>query len=237
MAGYAAFPGWRFSAGPVSHSTMPRETPQAQKKEDAANRPLRTSPEKRLLYVSVTVVALLVGMSAYPGLIASTIFSLLGFISLLPLLVIWFLFVGFMALRDLWFRRSLRSAYALQSAAISLFAFGLVVLRVPMRLGFAVSRPAFERFLQEAPVPVKSPREMEVEMASRWFGIYHVDEWGIDARGGTYFRTGRGSDVLNEYSYGFVFQANREGTPFGAAKYYLTRIAPEWHTFFVSSDY
>ena len=198
-------------------------------------RRLRTSPVKWLLYLSVSLVALLLGMSVYPGLIASTIFSLLGFISLLPLLGLWFLFVGFMAVRDIWQRRSLRSAFALQAAAISLFAFGLVVLRVPMRLGFAVSRPAFERFLRDAAVPVESQRR-SAEL-SRWFGIYHVDRWGIDARGGTYFRTGTGADFIDEFSYGFVFQPNRQGTPFGAAKYYLTRIAGEWRTFSASDDY
>ncbi|MDB6170920.1 MAG: hypothetical protein JWL59_231 [Chthoniobacteraceae bacterium] len=187
---------------------------------------------KWLLYVSVPLVALLVGMSVYPGLIVATIFSLVGCVTLLPLLGLWFLFVGLMALRDIRLRRSLRFAYNLQAAAISLFAFGLIMLGVPMRLGFAVSRPAFERFLRDAAAPVESPRR-SAEL-SRWFGIYHVDRWGIDAGGGTYFRTGTGGGESDECSYGFVFQPDGEVTPLTAAKYYESLIARDWHTF---SDY
>ena len=190
---------------------------------------------KRVFQITIALVCLLLAISLYPGLIGSVVFSLLGVISILPLLAILFMFVGFTAVRELMQRRSLRSAFGLQAAAISVLAFGLVVLRVPMRLAFAVSRSAFEYFLRSNPTPAETDR-MSAQV-SRWFGIYHVDRWGHDTRGGHYFRTSTGSDMIDTMSYGFAFQPNPQGSPFGAAGYWRYRIVGDWHTFAVSDDY
>lgn len=174
-------------------------------------------------------------MSAYPGLIASTIFSFLGFITILPILGIWALVVALAALADILNRRSLRSAYGLQAAVLSCFCFGLVVKRIPLKAGFALSRPAFEELLQTAEVP-KEDGQRSQEL-SRWIGIYRVDRWGKDKRGGVYFRTGTGMDMIDQMSYGFVFQPNPKGSPFGAASYSHSRLSGDWRTFSVSDDY
>ena len=52
------------------------------------------------LQITSALVLLLVVMSAYPGLIGSTVFSFFGIFTLLPALGGWILFIGFMALRD-----------------------------------------------------------------------------------------------------------------------------------------
>ena len=185
--------------------------------------------------ITIALVAILVVMSTYPGLIASTIFSLIGFITLLPLLGLWFLFVGIAAVRDIFLRRSIKATTSLYVAVFSVLAFGLVVLRVPLRIGFAVSRPAFDRFLRTTDIPAERMRDGQP--VSRWFGIYYVDRWAHDSRGGIYFRTGTGADMIDQMSYGFVLQPNPKGTPFGAAHYFYPRLFGQWHTFYVSDDY
>jgi hypothetical protein len=195
----------------------------------------RTSVVKRAFQITVALVVSLVLMSAYPGLIASTVFSLLGVITLLPLLGLWFLFIAVTAVREIVQRRPITAALGAQAAALSIFAFGLVVLRVPLRMAFAFSQPAFERFMRSTALP--DDDKLRAESISRWFGIYHVDRWAHDSRGGVFFRTGTGADMIDTMSYGFAFHPNREGSPFGRAGYFLSPIAGEWHTFSVSDDY
>lgn len=185
-------------------------------------------------HITVVLVAILIGMSVYPGLIGSTIFSLLGIISLFPLLSQWFLVVAVFAIQDLMQRRPFRSAFGIQAAMISFIAFGLVLWRVPMWVGLAVSRPAFEQFVQTATIP--SDAMVRSDSLSRWLGVYYFDSWGVDARGGTYFRTGKGANMMDEISYGFALHPNPIGSPFGSSDYWLYRLAGDWHTFSVSDD-
>jgi len=73
----------------------------------------------------------------------------------------------------------------------------------------------------------------------RWLGIYHVDEWASDQRGGVYFRTGTGPDGIgpDTMSYGFVYRPNREGSPFGASHYMVRRLGGDWYWFRASNDW
>jgi len=70
-------------------------------------------------------------------------------------------------------------------------------------------------------------------------GIYHVDEWASDQRGGVYFRTGTGPDGIgpDTMSYGFVYRPNREGSPFGASHYMVRRLGGDWYWFRASNDW
>ena len=144
---------------------------------------------KRILLITVCLVMILAGMSVFPGLIHSTIFSFLGFFTLLPLLGLWFFVVGAAAVRDLLRNRSVRSAFGVHAAALSGFVFVLVVMRIPLRLGFAVSRPSFERFILSSDIP-DGP---QTPTPTRWLGIFHSDRYARDSRGGVFFRTATGS--------------------------------------------
>ena len=121
-----------------------------------------------------------------------------------------------------------------EAAAVALFAVataGLVVFAVPRRVAFALSRSAFDEACKSAP-------SSKQELNSR-LGLYHVDEYAKDSRGGVFFRVGTGPDGLGPdlMSYGFVYQPNREGTPFGAAHYELSHLTGDWYLFQASDDW
>jgi hypothetical protein len=121
-----------------------------------------------------------------------------------------------------------------EAAAVALFAVvtaGMVFFEVPQRVAFALSRSAFDKACKSAP-------EGRHELHSR-FGIYQVDEYAKDPRGGVFFRThacpdGWSPDTM---SYGFVYQPNQIGTPFGAAHYEVYHMIGDWYCFQVSDDW
>ena len=73
----------------------------------------------------------------------------------------------------------------------------------------------------------------------RRLGVYRVDQYAADPRGGVYFRTHAGADGLgpDAMSYGFAFRPNREGSPFGNAGYRLFRMTGDWYGFSASNDW
>ena len=70
-------------------------------------------------------------------------------------------------------------------------------------------------------------------------GIYLVDEYAADPRGGVYFRVYSGTDGIgpDQMSYGFAYKPNRKGTPFGAARHRLFRLGNDWYWFRASDDW
>jgi hypothetical protein len=114
---------------------------------------------------------------------------------------------------------------------LSLF---LIVTSAPRRTAFLLSRPAFRRHVDTAPAS-----EYEGEALVRFLGIYYVDRYGADPRGGIYFRTHAGADGIgpDTMSYGFAFRPNPKGTPFGNAHYRLVRMAGDWYVFSASNDW
>jgi len=55
----------------------------------------------------------------------------------------------------------------------------------------------------------------------RSVGLHFVRDYAADSRGGLYLRVLRGSEGLfpNVVSCGFALHPNKEGTPYGAARY------------------
>ena len=107
---------------------------------------------------------------------------------------------------------------------------------VPRRLVFLVSRPSFERLLPTARSARwwyggDSPEEPER------VGIYTVDATVAHPRGGVFFRTQVLPDGPDKISYGFVYRPNRRETPFGTARYRVSRLVGDWFWFRVSNDY
>lgn len=116
---------------------------------------------------------------------------------------------------------------------IGLVTLTLLVFSVPRRLAFSFSRNHFEAAAVQAP-PAKHGIEFEAKL-----GLYQVDKFAADPRGGVFFRVYRGRDGLgpDTMSYGFVKQPNRQGTPFGAAKYSVFHVTDDWYWFRASSDW
>ena len=110
----------------------------------------------------------------------------------------------------------------------------LVVTGLPMRAGFLLSRPAFRRHVVTAPAS-----EYEGEALGRFLGIYYVNRFAADPRGGVYLRTHAGADGIgpDTMSYGFAYKPNPKGTPFGNSHYGLSHIVGDWYFFSASNDW
>jgi hypothetical protein len=127
------------------------------------------------------------------------------------------------------YRRWMGLLIAILILNLMLFATG-----VPRRLAFAISRPAFESLLAKAPTTAYQGVAL-----NRQLGIYHVDRFATDPRGGVYFRSYKGADGLgpDTMSYGFAFSPNPVGTPFGRAGYGYSHLFGNWYSFNASNDY
>ncbi len=125
-------------------------------------------------------------------------------------------------------RRRITTAPAFIAVSLILLWFG-----IPRRVAFLLSRPAFERLVATAPA-----NRYEGEPLGRRLGLYDVDRYAADPRGGVYFRTHAGPDGIgpDTMSYGFVFRPNPEGTPFGKAGYGLSYMVGDWYCFSASND-
>ena len=110
----------------------------------------------------------------------------------------------------------------------------LIVTGVSRHVGFSLSRPAFDHQVAKAPIS-----RYGGEALGRFMGVYSVDRSAADPRGGVYFRTHAGPDGIgpDTMSYGFAFRPNREGTPFGKARYHLSHVVGDWYLFWASNDY
>ncbi len=110
----------------------------------------------------------------------------------------------------------------------------LMMNGIPRRVAFALSRPAFQQRAATAPVS-----EYNGEGLGRRLGVYHVDRYAADPRGGVYFRTYAGADGIgpDTMSYGFACRPNREGTPFGNAAYRYAHVVGDWYEFSASNDF
>jgi hypothetical protein len=125
-------------------------------------------------------------------------------------------------------RRRIATTPAIIALSLVLIWFG-----IPRRVAFLLSRPAFERHIATAPA-----NRYGGEPLRHRLGVYDVDRYATDPRGGIYFRTHAGPDGIgpDTMSYGFAFRPNREGTPFGKAGYGLSHMVGDWYCFSASND-
>jgi hypothetical protein len=105
----------------------------------------------------------------------------------------------------------------------------LLSTQTPRRVVFRNYRPQFEALLANAP---PAGNRATVNLNAN-LNIYWVDQWGTDARGGTYFRTltAAGPDSR---SFGFAYRPNAEGSPFGDSGYELQHLTGDWYSFAAS---
>lgn len=194
------------------------------------------------IYITLFICVAILIISIYPGVLNSLFFPvILVSIVSVPFAVLVILFWGLRTLG----RRDLKSiklpwqtfvAWREVSiiAGIVLVCYVLLKFYIPRRLAFMVSRLAFEQVRVQPPISAKSNIKL-----NRKLGLYKVDEYAIDSRGGVYFRVFSGGDGLSPdtVSYGFVNQPNHEGSPFGAAEYQVFYLYGDWYWFRVSDDF
>jgi len=113
---------------------------------------------------------------------------------------------------------------------------------VPRRLLFDASRTEFTAFLQHdhaAAENLTRSERIHRECASctgyavaipfeQQIGVYPVLSYAVDSRGGVYFRVSQNGEGMgpDEVSCGLVYQPNSQATPFGRARYTLTKMVP-----------
>jgi len=109
--------------------------------------------------------------------------------------------------------------------------YAMLTFYIPRRIAFRVVQSRFDSLVPSATVSEDGGTKLD-----RWLGIYHVDEYAADPRGGVYFRTGSAPDLLapDTMFYGFAFQPNGQGTPFGARRYLVRPLGRDWYWFQVS---
>lgn len=188
--------------------------------------------------IALTALACLVALaiSVYPGVLNDLLFIgiLLSFL-VVPVVGIAAVVVLVVLARK-GKLRGLRIPW-MRVAVVFALLFGTYVLLkfyVPRRIAFAASRASFEQM-----VPQAKPSDYQGAMLNRRLGVYKVDEYAADPRGGVYFRVYSGGDGIgpDRMSYGFAYKPNQKGTPFGAARYRLFRLGNEWYWFRASDDW
>lgn len=188
--------------------------------------------------IAVTAVACLaaLALNVYPGVLNDLLFlAILLSVLLVPILGL-VAFIGFIVLAWKGKLRGLRIPWA-RGAIVMVLLLGTYVLLefyVPRRIAFAASRASFEQM-----VPQATPSEYQGAPLNLWLGIYKVDEYAADPRGGVYFRVYTGGDGIgpDRMSYGFAYRPNQKGTPFGAARYRLFGLGNDWYWFRASDDW
>jgi hypothetical protein len=185
--------------------------------------------------LTALVCAAALRLNVYPGALED--FSFAGiclFIALAPLAAV----AGFVWLAVLARQGKLKAA--LPSWRTSGIVLGIIVvtcaliaLDVPRRIAFAASRTEFEPLLARAGVS-----DYQGTALDRQLGLYRVDRFAADPRGGIYFRVATGRDGLGPdvMSYGFAYRPNPQGTPFGAAHYAFHSLRDEWYWFCASAN-
>src|SRR5438094_93954 len=79
------------------------------------------------------------------------------------------------------------------ASAMLIGTYVLLKFYVPRRVAFAITRSQFEQFIAQAHTP--APQSKRISL-NRKFGVYRVDSYGADPRGGVYFRVHSGQDGL-----------------------------------------
>ena len=189
------------------------------------------------IMIGLTMLACLAALavSVYPGVLGDLLFMA----TVLSLFVIPVVGIAVFAGSIVFARRhTLRiGPYSVNGAAIvaAILLATLILLTcyVPRRIAFALSRSSFEPLVQNAPVSTHDGA------LNRRLGLYNVDKYAADPRGGVYFRVYTGGDGIgpDQMSYGFVHKPNPEGTPFGAAHYGVYALGGDWYWFEASDDW
>ena len=175
-------------------------------------------------------------IGVYPGVLNDLLFGaiLLSFLVVPVVAVVTLVVIVVLALKGK-LRKIAISWRTLGLMFLTLFlTYGLLRYYVPRRIAFALSRSAFEPFIAQA-----KPSEYQGTALNKRLGVYRVDQYAADPRGGVYFRVYSGGDGISpdRMSYGFAYQPNPKGTPFGATRYRVFPLGNDWYWFRASDDW
>lgn len=189
---------------------------------------------RTILILEMLAMAGLLVLSVWPGVLHDLLFlAMLSAILWVPAAVI--AAIVAMIIKRTRPRHEWSPPSSVQVSMLLLIASATAILlwyEIPRRVAFIAARESFEAASVAAPLsPPAAPRRTRI-------GIYHV-QCAADRRGGIFFRVHSGGDGISPdtMSYGFAKRPNREGTPFGAARYRLTRISDDWFLFQASDDW
>ena len=102
-------------------------------------------------------------------------------------------------------------------------SIGLAAYQIHLHVAFSFSRTEME---------AACARVGEGLPALGRVGLYHVDHAVTDPRGGVYLRVDSEPDELSTTrSFGFAYEPNRAGSPFGDRRYVTTPLAEGWSYF------
>jgi hypothetical protein len=184
-----------------------------------------------ILGVALAITSLLLPLSVYPGLCSE-----LGFLALISspfwmpaACLSWWAFVDMARdAPDLLGPPPGRRRWRATGALVLGLNCALLWCGAPQRLAFLYARSAFEESIAEAP-----PAYSSAKTNARRLGLYRMDRFATDPRGGVYFRTRSGPDGfhIGKMSYGFSHRPNPAGSPFGDERYALSHVVGDWYSF------
>jgi len=197
---------------------------------------------KRFSYILLGTSAILgvglIALSLRPSL-ASRLFDLAFFTALfwVPAFCIAGIVVFVLLVRSLvrdWKQSMPVVGLFLLSGIVGVVCLIIAVSGVPRRIAFRASVGDFRSLCSSAQESEYMGNEL-----NRRIGVWTVDRYAADPRGGVFFRTGTAMDGISPdtMSYGFAYRPNTNGTPFGNAKYWISEVAPDWYHFRVSNDW
>jgi len=184
-----------------------------------------------ILGVAIAITFLLLPVNVYPGLPSELAFlALISSPFWLPLVCIslWAYANMYRQAPELLGPRPGRRRWFATAALVLVLNCFLLWCGAPRWLAFLHARPAFQASLATPP-----PAHAGGERFDRRLGMYYVDRFARDLRGGIYFRTRFSPDgfYTHRMTYGFCHQPNREGSPFGDGKYVLVHVVGDWYAF------
>jgi len=195
-----------------------------------------------MIVLTIPVALFLLWLDVVPGR-AGSVLGWVFIVSLIagPLLLLAGLIAGILLLVNRAYRswsRPRPSAYGLTWPRMAVWflillgTYGMLRLNVPERIAFRMSRSSFEALVEEAP-----ERRWDDTPIQRRVGVYQVDRFARDPRGGVFFRVHSAAVFIDTTSYGFAYRPNSEGTPFGNAAYRTWDLGGGWYGFSASNDY
>lgn len=191
----------------------------------------------RIFALTVLGGAGLLALAVWPGVLEDAAFGLPFVCLSLPLLGFWFLMLVCLAARELVGTATSPTSHRRRgcwSALIMFVTLGLLWFHVPQRIAFGLCCSELQELTAAAPANERRGAEL-----GRQIGPYWVDRYSADRRGGVFFRTYRCTEGIgpDELSYGFAFQPNGKGTPFGNASYRHRHLFGDWYVFAASDDF
>jgi hypothetical protein len=189
-----------------------------------------------ILGVAIAITTLLLPLSIYPGVVPElAFFALVSSPFWLPAAFVSLVAFGEMSQQDpdLLGPRPGRRRWLASGVLVLVLNGCLLWCGAPCRLAFLYARTEFEAFLAGAPSVSLGGGHIKQPL-----GVYSVERFAADPRGGVYFRTRTGPDRLrpNKVSYGFAYRPNQAGCPFGDQRYAVWHLVGDWYTFQASEQ-